>query len=76
MLIKNDEERLFLEQLSHEDFLHIGLNQVAYVKPTKGANRQSYAVHAADGTQISVMESYDTAIAAVRFNDLHLATLQ
>lgn len=76
MLIKNDQERLFLEQLSHEDFLHIGLNQVAYVKPTTGDDRKSYTVHAADGTKISVMESYDTAIAAVRFNDLHLATLQ
>lgn len=76
MLIKNNEERLFLEQLSHEDFLHVGLNQVAYVKPVDGMAKNSYAVHAADGTQISVMESYDTAIAAVRFNDLHLATLQ
>jgi len=76
MLIKNNEERLFLEQLSVEDFLHVGMDQVAYVKPVPDSTNNTYAVHAADGSQISVMESYDTAIAAVRFNDLHLATLQ
>jgi hypothetical protein len=69
-----DEEKTLelLKELSVQDFLDVGLHQVAYIKCTKD---RSYSVHAADGSQISVMDSYDTAIAAIRVNDLFPVTV-
>jgi len=74
MFSETDEGKAYLEQLSHDDFLHVGLNQIAYIRPATG--QKGYGVYAADGTQISVMETYDTALAAVRFNDMHPVTVQ
>ena len=68
-----DEQTLeLLKQLTIQDFLDVGLDQVAYIKC---ADERSYSVHAADGSQISVMDSYDTAIAAIRVNDLFPVTV-
>lgn len=66
-----------LKQLTIQDFLDVGLDQVAYIKRLVGDEEASdiYAIHAADGSQISVMDSYDTAIAAIRVNDLHPVTV-
>ncbi len=68
----NDETLNLLKELSIQDFLSVGLDQVAYVKCIEDDN---FSVHAADGSQISVMESYDTAIAAIRVNDLFPVTV-
>ena len=74
--IKEDHYRNLLKKLSVDDFLHVGVNQIAYIKPLDcNHDNASYSVHAADGTQISVMESYDMAIAAVRYNDMQPVTL-
>lgn len=72
--------RDFLKGLSSKDFLRIGMNEVAYVRPMSipfGDNREkrAYAVYAADGTQLSVLETMDMAIATLRHNDLVAATL-
>ncbi len=72
----NDDHRILLKKLSEDDFLNVGVNQIAYVKPLDHmSDKTSYSVHAADGTQISVMHSYDMAVAAVRYNDMHPVTL-
>ena len=75
----NSEEKLdFLKNLSPQDFLNIGMDQVAYIKelPLSPNEDQTFSVHAAVGTQLSVMNSYDTAIASVKINDLHPVTVQ
>ena len=64
-----------LKELSIQDFLDIGLNQVAYIRCLDDDVQDSYVVYAADGSQISVMDSYDTAVAAIRINDLFPVTL-
>ncbi len=76
---KTEEETLdLLKELSLQDFLNVGLNQIAYVRCEKSDESDadnSYVVYAADGSQISVMDSYDTAMAAIHINDLLPVTL-
>lgn len=69
-----DEVRNFLKKLSPQDFLKVGLNQIAYIRPVQdGAD--TYSVHAADGTEIVTLDSMDLAIATIQCNDLHAVTV-
>lgn len=52
------------------DLMVLGLEQVAYVRPVAVDGGTAYAIHAADGTEITVMASRDSALAAIRQNDL------
>lgn len=70
--IEDEQTAKLLKELSMQDFLSVGLDQVAYVKCIEDDN---FSIHAADGSQISVMETYDTAIAAIRVNDLFPVTV-
>jgi len=73
---KNEQVREALKALSPKDFLNIGIHQIAYIRPVvKNGEASAYSIHAADGTQLSVLESLDTAIAAVRHNDLQAVTV-
>lgn len=56
--------------ISPQDLMQLGLQEVAYVKPVLIEGRSAVTVHAADGTQIAVMESREQAFAAVRQHDL------
>ena len=68
-----DEKALeLLKELSMQDFLSVGMDQVAYIRCLEDDN---FSIHAADGSQISVMDSYDTAIATIRVNDLFPVTV-
>lgn len=73
--------RDFLKGLSTNDFLRIGMNEIAYVRPLslgmvqKGDAKQAFAVYAADGTQLSVLDTMDMAMATLRHNDLVPVTL-
>ena len=74
---KNNENNNILEQLSNQDFLNIGLDQVAYIKHFKNdlKNQEIFSIHAADGSQISIMNSYDMALDTIRGNDLFPVTV-
>lgn len=65
------------DSITTEEFLTIGVNQVAYIKIIDSNKEGSvgFAVHAADGTQLSIMDSYDMALAAVKMSDLFPVTL-
>jgi hypothetical protein len=65
----------FFRGLSAQDFRNFGVQQVAYIRPVVVQNKKAYAIHAADGTPLSVMDTHDTAIIAVRHNDLEPATV-
>lgn len=69
--------RNMLAGLSPKDFLKIGMDEIAYVRPlnVRGASNKVYGVYAADGTQLSVLDSMDMAIATMRHNDLLPVTL-
>lgn len=74
MSYKSEQVRDFLKELSNRDFLNVGLNEIAYIRRREDS-AAPYSVHAADGTQISVMDSLDTALVSVWHNNLHPVTL-
>ncbi len=69
--------RNMLAGLSPKDFLKIGMDEIAYVRPLslRGVEKKVFGVYAADGTQLSVLDSMDMAIATMRHNDLMPVTL-
>ena len=70
--------REILINLSQKDFLNIGMDQIAYIRPLKLHTAESdefYAVHAADGTPISVVNSMDSALASVKSSEMHAVTV-
>lgn len=64
-----------LRGLSSQDFLALGVSQVAYVKPIEQDGQHYFAIHAADGTQLALVASREAAFAAVRQHDMELVTL-
>ena len=64
----NTTERL--EQFSNQDFLALGVNDVASIKPVVMGGQAVFAVHAADGQQIAVMANRELAEAAIRRNEM------
>jgi hypothetical protein len=72
-----DTIRNLLKSLSPKDFLNIGMNEIAYVRPIlmSGKSEPAYGVYAADGTQLSVLDNMDMAMATLRHNDLMVVTL-
>lgn len=65
-----DQPAARLRGLSPRDFAAFGLNHIAYVRPAKVDGVDGFAVHAADGTPLSVLADRDVAFAAVRQNDM------
>ncbi len=67
----------FLKTLSTEDFLTFGVHDVAYIRAVSAKDGEmAYAIHAADGTPLSIMDSFDSAMMAIKQNDLKTATIQ
>ncbi len=62
-------------QISPQDFVSLGLQQLAYVKPVMVAGTPAFAVHAADGTQIAVMADRRIAVAAITQHDLEAVSV-
>jgi hypothetical protein len=56
--------------MSLQDLAALGLSHVAYVKPVTIDGRAVYAIHAADGTEMAVMEDRDVALTAIRVHNL------
>jgi hypothetical protein len=59
-----------LAQISTQDFLTLGVSDMAYIRPVVIDQQPLFAVHAADGRQIAVMPNREVAFATVRHNDL------
>ncbi|MBP7335309.1 DUF1150 family protein [Niveispirillum sp.] len=66
----------YLRRLSPKDFAAFGVNDLAYVKPTETEGKPAYAIHAADGTILTVVERQDVAFATVRQHDMEPLSLQ
>lgn len=75
---KNNEQNgaPILQNLTNQDFLNFGIQHLAYVKPIQINGKTSFAIHAADGTPLSVMESMQEAIATIRQNALDAVVIQ
>ena len=62
--------------ISRSDFLMFGMDDVAYikrVKDDKGENQ--FAIYAADGTEIVMMEHREAAVAAIRHHEMEPVSL-
>ena len=59
-----------LRQISSQDFMAFGVNDLAYIKVVDVDGSTGYAIHAADGTQLTIVPERETAFAAVRQHDL------
>ena len=55
---------------SAQDFVALGLDHMAYVRSVIIDGRERYAVHAADGTQVTILPTRAQADAAIRQHDL------
>ncbi len=62
--------------MTSQDLLSYGLGQVAYVRTMKVLHKTLWAVHAADGTPLSVFDDEQAALAALAQNDLDPVRLQ
>lgn len=62
--------RTALRSLSEQDFLTFGVQHVAYIRPVTLMNKNVFAIHAADGTPISITESEKLALQAIAHHDL------
>jgi hypothetical protein len=59
-----------IREITQQDLASLGVQQIAYIKPIVEDGHRGYAIHAADGTRMGVMESREQAFAAVRQHDL------
>jgi hypothetical protein len=66
---------LIANSLSERAFKALGIEEIAYVKPIAEGSRSTCAIHAADGTQLAVVEDRLMAFAMIRRNDLEPASL-
>jgi len=63
-------QQIAIRELSAQDFLALGINDIAYVKRAKEDEKEIFEIHSADGTVIATMASHEIAFAAVRQNGL------
>lgn len=57
-------------QMSAAALSELGQGQIAYIKPLATDAGTLWAIHAANGDPLAVLESRDIALAALRQNDL------
>lgn len=60
----------FLRQLSSQDLAAYGVNDIAYVKAVEMQGEPAFAIHAADGTVLTVLKNRELAVATVRQHDM------
>ena len=76
MNTENKRMDALLRAITPQDFLALGTGHVAYIKPVQILNRTAYALHAADGTPITLADSSESAAAMAMQNDLDAVTVQ
>lgn len=53
------------------DLLGYGLHDMAYIRPNTDSEGGKYAVHAADGTLLTIVEDKEKALGIIMQNDLN-----
>jgi hypothetical protein len=62
-------------QISTQDLMVLGLNQLAYIRPVVENGQHLFAVHAADGTRLGLLPTRDIAVSALLEHDLEPVAL-
>jgi hypothetical protein len=65
-----NEQQQWLRDLSTQDLVALGLENVAFVKRIVVHDQVGWSIHMADGTQIAMADERDVAFAAVRQHNL------
>ncbi len=64
-----------LKELSPKDWADFGVNDLAYLKLIEEEGEPRYAIHAANGTPLAVMDTRATAQAAILQNELEAVSV-
>jgi hypothetical protein len=59
-----------IRQMSSRELALFGMQDLAYVKRVVVDGASAFAVHAADGTQVTVLSNREVALATIRQHDL------
>lgn len=70
-----DERNTFLRDLDEDTFLHLGDEQVGYVREVDFLGAKHYAVHSANGQPLTIASTEELAIHALTQTELERATL-
>ena len=65
-----------LRNISSQDFLNFGMQDIAYVREVRENGKIGYAVHAANGMPLSVFDDMQDVLSLIFQNDLEAVTLQ
>ncbi len=65
----------FLRLLSPRDFKAMGIDQMAYIKQVKVGGQDAYAVHAADGTTLTINDTREMALGSLFHNELRAVSI-
>lgn len=60
----------FFRAMTTDQFQQFGLHEIAYIKQVSQGGLPGYAIHAADGTLLTVQNALINAINLTRANDL------
>ncbi len=64
-------DQLNPRSITPQDFALLGLENLAYIKTVIGESGEvAYAIHTADGYQVTVVDDRETAFVTVRQHDL------
>jgi hypothetical protein len=64
-----------LKNISAQDLLTFGLNDIAYLKPANVNGQAVFAIHAADGSQLAFVANREVGVAAMQQHDLEPVSL-
>ncbi|HEY7689601.1 MAG TPA: DUF1150 family protein [Dongiaceae bacterium] len=59
-----------LRSMTPTDLAQLGMQWVAYIRPMEVDGAQAYGIFAADGKQLAIVPTRESAIAVARQNDL------
>lgn len=59
-----------LKTMSADDFAQLGEQQIVYIKAVTRDGMTGFAVHAASGKELAVLESHEEAVVAAFENEL------
>lgn len=70
-----DEKNVLLKKLDNSEFLQLGAPHIAYVREVEFLGGKHFAVHAADGSALSIAPSMDLAVSLIQGSDMEAVTL-
>lgn len=63
-------QQVSYSELSPQDFLMLGIDDIAYVKKERQDGKEVFVIHSADGSAITALADREVAFVAVRQNGM------